>query len=176
MEKDFFNYIVQTLANFVVIATFVYFLIDRRYNKKLKKNEETYELCNKFQQQVIPHFVRVFDMNSNLDINIIKKITYDKATGDFHLPKLKNQAEYMSFINEVLFLFNEMDEFAKRLQDNRVDIGLAYKLQGNTFCEIISSFKHLYDLYVELDEAAYKDLDKLYKLWKYNLQWETERQ
>ena len=75
-----------------------------------------------------------------------------------------------------MFLFNEMDEFAKRLQDDRVDISLAYKLQGNTFCNIISSFKHLYDLYIELDETAYKYLDKLYKLWKYNLQWETERQ
>lgn len=55
-------------------------------------------------------------------------------------------------------------------------VSLTYKLQGNTFCDIISSFKHLYDLYVELDEAAYKDLDNLYKLWKHNLQWNLEGQ
>lgn len=112
--------------------------------------------------------MRVFDLHSNLDVDIIGRISLDKETGDFHLPKLKNNAEYIAFLNEVMFLFNEMDEFAKKIQDDRIDKELAYKLQGNTFCDIISSFKHLYDLFIELGEAAYKDLENLYKLWKHN--------
>ena len=168
--SSFLFSMVTIIAAFATIAGFVINVIDRHNNKKHIQDDTTYELCGYFQQQVIPHFFRVFDMNSNLDVNIINKISYDKETGDFYLPKLKNRTEYMAFLNEVMFLFNEMDEFAKKIQDGRVDIDLAYKLQGNTFCDIISSFKHLYDLYVELDGEAYKDLDKLYKLWNHRLQ------
>lgn len=166
--SSFLFSLITIISAFATIAGFVINMIDRRKDKKYSKSDYTYQLCSYFQQQVIPHFVSVFDLHSNLDVNIISRISFDKATGDFHLPKLKDKKEYITFLNEVMFLFNEMDEFAKRMQDNRIDKALAYKLQGNTFLDIISSFKHLYDLFIELDEAAYKDLDNLYKLWKHN--------
>lgn len=176
-----------TLVSIVCVSIEVFFMIligilqiiipryDNKNAEQRRKRETTLMKCESFQRMVCPEFVALLNFHSKYKLGILEKVTFDPKSGIVKKPRI---IPYKSneFLNGVMSLFNEMDAFAGFVLDETIaDERLAFSLQGKVFCDIIDSFKVVYDMYLTVDPQGYKILNSLYERWSEKACFDVER-
>ena len=128
----------------------------------------TYTKCESFQREVYPKFVSLLRTYTRYS-TIFDNISFDNKTKTI-FKSAKIHPNIKTFLDNVMFLFNDMDSFAAYILDDTItDEAIAFSLQGKAFCDIIDTFKLIYDMYICANPEAYVSLDRLYRKWSIRL-------
>jgi len=151
-------------ACFIGVLQIIIPHIDKKSTDKKQMRDMTLRICESFQRNVYPEFVELLKVYGRHK-NVIDNISFDNITGIISKP-IEINPDINVFLDRIMFLFNEMDSFAAYILDKTMtDETIAFSLQGKAFCDIIDSFKKIYELYIYVDPIGYVSLDELYNKW-----------
>lgn len=153
-----------TIVGSIVIPIALY-----KKHKEMENNKIVFELAMNFQKDTIPHYLDILDFYKKNGLDLLETLEINVLDGKITKPKeIKQHTD--EFLNKMMLLFNEMDTFASGIiflakeQEDK-----AFLMQGRAYCDMINTFKGIYDLYKLTNGQDYLNLIQLYEKWSNNI-------